>query len=80
MPCRDSLHREIEILMSSDYLMSFDNSMKKHTLQNKSIKISYSKLKIKNIIISVKGYLLLKLMMKLQNISQKRVILMKNTH
>ena len=67
LPHRNSPHHKIEILMSFDYLHLFRPS--KHSadyhIRKPKTKIFYSKLKIKNIIMWKKIYLLLKQMMKL---------------
>ena len=62
MPYRDSLHHEIEILMSFDYLHLFRPN--EHTEDYKTMQIFYSKLKIKNIFIWEQHYLVLKQTMK----------------
>ena len=65
MPYRDSPHREVEILMSFDYLCLFRPS--EHTedyhIRKPNNKIFYSKLKIKNVFMWEKIHLVLKQMM-----------------
>ena len=74
MPYRNSPHQEIEKVMSFGYLRVFglDERIK--------MKISYSKLKIENMFMWEKNYLVLKQMMKLWIIFQNMVIMMLNIH
>ena len=53
MPCRVSSHDEIEIIMSFDYLILFNqtNTQKIITLENKMMQIFYLKSEIKTIFI-----------------------------
>ena len=73
MPFRDSLHQEIEMVTKFDYqhlFKPFELDEKTHA-RRELTKTSYSKLKIKNIFMLEKKYLLLKQLMILKNIFQK---------
>ena len=67
MPYRDSPHHEIEILMSFDYLHLFrpNEHTEDYHIRNQTMQTFFSKLKIKNIFMLEKIYLVLKQMMKL---------------
>ena len=69
MPCRDSPQREVEILMSFDYLNVF-----------KPNENFLSKIEDKNIFMWEKNYLVLKQMMKSKNILQNMVLMILNSH
>ena len=66
IPYRKSPPQEIEILMSFEYLHFLDrmNTVKLITLENRMMKIFYSKMKMKNIFMCKKNYLVLKKTMK----------------
>ena len=74
IPYRNSLHQEIEIVMSFDYLGVFGPDK-----NNKDGKFPFE-IGDKNIFMWVKNYLVLKQMMKLKVNFQNMVITMLNTH
>ena len=78
MPYRKSHHQEIEIVTKFDYQHLFRpfGLMEKHMLEEKLTKTSYSKLKIKNIFMWEKKYLLLKQLMILKKVFQKLNIML----
>ena len=63
MPYRDSLHHEIEKIMSSNYLNNCLNQMNTKEiiiLENQTMRFFYSKVKIKNMFMWEKNYFVLK--------------------